>query len=266
MEKNTQLNISVVIPMYNASSTIVRALDSIKNQTYKCNYQILVVNDGSKDNSKNIVEGYIANNPEMDITLINQENGGVSKARNTGLKNATGDYIALLDSDDAWKEHKIERQIKIFQDHKDVDFVAALRNNERISFPYKKKVLKEYNFAEITLRKLLLKVVGQTSTALFKRKVLLNIGYFDENQKYSEDANYWMRISQSNKMVILGEVLVLTDNDYGETGLSSDILAMEQGVTKNIKEMYSVKAINLLEYRFFMLFSKLKYFLRRIKR
>ena len=64
------ITISVVIPMYNAENTIVTALDSIKNQTYKCNYQILVINDGSNDNSKKKVEEYILENRKMNITLI----------------------------------------------------------------------------------------------------------------------------------------------------------------------------------------------------
>ena len=72
MERDTKLKISVIIPMYNASKTIVQALDSVKNQTYKCNYQILIANDGSEDNSQDVVREYISKNPQMDITLINQ--------------------------------------------------------------------------------------------------------------------------------------------------------------------------------------------------
>ena len=132
MEKNSKLKISVVIPMYNASKTIERALNSIKDQTLKCNYQIIVVNDGSKDNSQEIVEKYIADNPQLNIVLINQLNGGVSKARNTGLKHASGNFIALLDSDDYWLKNKIDIQVKYFS--LGYDFVCALRNNDIISF------------------------------------------------------------------------------------------------------------------------------------
>ncbi|QYS91377.1 glycosyltransferase family 2 protein [Flavobacterium covae] len=164
MERNSELIISVVIPMYNASKTIVRSLDSVKNQTYKCNYQIIVVNDGSKDNSKEIVEDYISKNSQMNVILINQSNGGVSKARNIGLKYSLGNFIAFLDSDDYWLQYKIEIQIKYI--NLGYDFVCGLRNNERISFPYKIS----NNFSEISLKKLLLKVVGQTSTAFFKKR------------------------------------------------------------------------------------------------
>ena len=260
MEGHSELSISVVIPMYNAAKTIERALNSIKDQTFKCYYQIIVVNDGSKDNSQEIVEKYIADHPELNITLINQLNGGVSKARNTGLKHASGNFIALLDSDDYWLKNKIDIQVKYFS--LGYDFVCALRNNDIISFPYKI----ENNIADISLRKLLFKVVGQTSTALFKKEILDNVGLFDENQKYSEDANLWMRISLKYKMIIINEKLVATDNDYGKNGLSSNIAGMEKGVRKNINEMRQKHRINLFEYYFFSLFSELKYIRRKLLR
>ena len=249
--------------MYNSSSTIVRCLDSVLSQTYQdSSYEVIVVNDGSKDDSRNIVENYIKeyHHPNYKIILINQTNGGVSKARNTGLKNANGQFIALLDSDDEWLNHRLERQMIYFQKH-EVDFLCALRNNEKIGFPYAIK----NDIAQITLKKLLMKVVGQTSTSIFKKKVIENTGFFDENQKYSEDANFWMRISLKNNMAIINEKLVITDNDYGQFGLSSNFKEMEEGVQKNIDEMFKLKKISMAEYFFFKGFSKLKYILRILK-
>ena len=262
MERNSKLKISVVIPMYNASKTIERALNSIKEQTFKCNYQIIVVNDGSKDNSQEIVEKYIADNPELNIILINQINGGVSKARNTGLKHATGDFIALLDSDDEWIPEKTSIQMKYF-DSGNIDFVTALRNNDKISFPYS---VNERGYVEVTLNKLLFKIVGHTSTAIFKRKILEKHGYFDENQRYSEDANYWMKVSHSSVMIMLNKKLVITGGgkpSIGHSGLSSNIEEMEKGAQKNIDDMKNLGYINVLEYIFFKLFAKIKY-IRRI--
>lgn len=261
MEEYTQLKkVSVVIPMYNAEKTIERALSSVLQQTYNGAIEIIVVNDGSKDSSARVTESFIEQHPSYDIKLINQTNGGVSKARNTGLKNATGDYIALLDSDDVWSENKIELQLP-YLEKENFDFVCALRNNEKIGFPY--KIVE--NYAEISLKKLLFKVVGQTSTSIFRKEVLENTGFFDENQKYSEDANYWMHIAINNKMIILNKKLVSTNNDYGQNGLSSNIKGMEIGVQKNIDEMYSLKKISILEYVFFKVFSKFKYIVRLIK-
>ena len=163
--------------MYNAERTIINALNSIKAQTIGVQeFEILIVNDGSTDQSKKLVQEYMESHPEMNIRIIDQPNGGVSKARNTGMKVAYGDYIALLDSDDEWLPEKTEKQLKFLKDNfLQVDFITALRNGEKIWFPYR---INQHNLAKITLRKLLLRVDGQTSTALFKRKVLENTGGF----------------------------------------------------------------------------------------
>lgn len=256
------MKISVIIPMFNASSTIVRALDSIKNQTYKCNYQILVVNDGSKDNSKSIVEGYIANNPEMDITLINQENGGVSKARNTGLKNATGDYIALLDSDDYWLPTKIERQINAFEQNKNIDVLATNRNQEY----FKRFLWKKFNSLTYLSSKLLLvKNFISPPTVLMKKEILENTGFFDEAQRFAEEGDYFMRVCNNNQCFLLQDSLVITGDGkphFGFSGLSSNLWGMEKGELKNIQTAYKLHIINFVEYIFLNIYSILKYIRR----
>jgi len=172
----------------------------------------------------------------------------------------------LLDSDDLWLENKLKIQMPYLLDTiNEVDFVACNRNNERISFPY--NVINK-TYAIITLKKLLFKVVGQTSTAIFKVKILKNTGFFDENQKYSEDANFWMKISLKNKMIILEKSLVITGGgkpSVGFSGLSSNIKGMEEGATKNIKEMYNLGYINFFEFQLVRFFGKIKYYIRIIK-
>lgn len=251
--------------MYNAEETVIKALNSVKFQTYDLvEFEIIVINDGSNDGSKVLVENYIKANPEINIQLINQTNSGVSKARNTGLKLAKGDYIALLDSDDEWIPNKTERQM-FFLKNEEVDFITALRNSEKIWFPYKTG---ENNLAKMSLKKLLLRVDGQTSTAIFKRKVLKNTGFFDENQRYSEDANYWMKISKNNKMYILAEELVFTGGgkkSFGVSGLSANLPEMEKGIQKNLREMYENRRINFIEYISLFSFSKIKFFVRILK-
>lgn len=258
--------ISVIIPVYNSEKTIERALLSVKNQTWRGVFEIILVNDGSTDNSKNIIENYQSENPEQNIILINQENGGVSKARNTGLKASLGKFIALLDSDDEWLPEKTEKQINIFENSPfEVDFLTSLWNSEKVGFPYS---IGENNLVEITLKKLLLKITGQTSTAIFKRKILENIGFFDENQRYSEDANFWMRISKQNKMYLLPENLVIAGDgkkSFGEAGLSANLKEMERGIQKNILEMYQTHRISGIEYFFYLVISKLKYAVRPLR-
>ncbi|MDL2143332.1 glycosyltransferase family A protein [Flavobacterium tructae] len=256
--------ISVIIPVYNSEDTIDSCITSVLNQTYDGNIEIIVINDGSKDRSQEIVEEIIkSNNTKTKIRLINKINGGVSSARNLGLSLSKGNFIALLDSDDLWFKDKLKIQMPYLLDNmNEFDFVACNRNNEEISFPY--KVINN-TYATITLKKLLLKVVGQTSTAVFKAKILKNTGFFDENQKYSEDANFWMKISLKNKMIILNQSLVITGGgkpSIGFSGLSANIEGMEEGAQKNIKEMYDLGSINFLEFQLIHFFSKIKYYLR----
>ncbi|MEN2435097.1 glycosyltransferase family 2 protein [Weeksellaceae bacterium A-14] len=257
--------ISVIIPLYNGENTIIAALESVRRQSSaEESFEIIVIDDGSTDCSGEVVEKYMLQHPEMDIIFIRQENKGVSAARNAGLKRASGDYIALLDADDEWLPEKTVRQLKYLRND-DVDFLAALRNGEKIWFPYS---LNSRNLARMTLQKLLIRIDGQTSTAIFKRKILENTGYFDERQRYSEDANYWMRISEKNHMYILAENLVKTGGgkkSFGESGLSANLKEMEKGIQKNIREMYLSGRIRLVEYGLYFLFSKLKYGIRLIK-
>lgn len=257
--------ISVIIPVYNAEKSLEKSLISIKNQTWEGVFEIILVNDGSSDRSKTIIENYQQNHQDQNIILINQENRGVSKARNAAMKIAQGDYIALLDSDDEWLPEKTEKQMK-FLENQNIDFITSLWNNENITFPY--KLHPPNKLVKITLKKLLFKITGQTSTAIFKRKIFENTGFFDENQNYSEDANYWMRISEKNQMYLLPEKLVIAGNgkkSFGFSGLSANLKEMEKGIQKNIWEMYQTKRINFPEYLFYFVISKLKFAIRPLR-
>lgn len=102
--------VTVIIPVYNSENYIARCLDSVLSQSYT-NYEILVVNDGSKDNSQKIIEEYKEKYPEK-ITSIIQENKGVAKTRNESIKRATGKYIMFIDNDDYIDKDYIETFVK----------------------------------------------------------------------------------------------------------------------------------------------------------
>lgn len=259
--------ISVIIPVFNAEKTVEKALNSVKNQSWNGQFEIIIVDDGSSDGSKSLIETYRRENPEMNIIFLEQENSGVSAARNAALRRSTGEYVAFLDADDEWLPEKTELQMKYLSDpEKDLDFLASLWNQEKVSFPY--SVSPENGLVEITLKKLLLKVTGQTSTALFKRKILENTGFLDDEQTHAEDANYWLRISEKNKMYLLPRKLVIAGGgkrSFGVSGLSADLKAMEKGIQKNVLDMYRNGRINKVEYLFYFVFSKLKYWIRPLR-
>ncbi len=255
--------ISVIIPVYNAEKSIERSLISIKDQTWKGDFEIILVNDGSTDKSAEIIQNYQQDNPNENIILIHQKNGGVSKARNTAMKIAKGEFIALLDSDDEWLPEKTQKQMEYLENEDfDIDFLATRRINHRLLFPYESG---QNKLAEITFRKLMFRNEAQPSTVIFKRKIIENIGFFDDRQRYSEDLNYWLKISFQHKMYILDEELLLGGSgkrSFGVSGLSANLREMEKGFQKNLREMLDLKRINFVEYVLYYLFYKIKYIFR----
>ena len=103
--------VSIVIPMFNAEDWIVGLLTSVANQSYQ-NIEILLVNDGSTDSSMDLVATFSRENPGTNLHIISQENAGVSSARNEGVRNSNGEFIAFVDSDDLWLSEKIENQVR----------------------------------------------------------------------------------------------------------------------------------------------------------
>lgn len=252
--------ISVIIPAYNSELTILRAIDSVKNQTVKANIEIIVVNDGSKDNTQALVERYQKKNPDINLMLINQLNGGVSKARNTGIKNSKGQYLAFLDSDDAWFDDKLELQLKCIIDNSSIDFLAAGFDGLYFNKEHDGKLIK------VDLKKLMFKNYFQPSTVFMKKEIINKVGFFDENQKYAEEGNYFMRIAKFYNCYFLNKKLINYGDGksgFGESGLSANMKEMQKGVEKNLKFALKHKYIDLPTFFIAFSFSKIKY-LRRI--
>ena len=117
---------SVVIPIYNVEDYLEEALLSVINQSIGIkNIEIILVNDGSPDNSEQICLKYKEKYPD-NIKYIKQANGGVSSARNNGLKHATGKYISFLDSDDKWDKNAFKKAYEMFEQNDDIDVIACI--------------------------------------------------------------------------------------------------------------------------------------------
>lgn len=119
--------ISIIMPAYNAAAFIEKCLDSILKQSYG-NFEVIIVNDGSKDNTLDIIKAYAEKDER--IKVISQKNGGVSAARNTALKNVTGKYITCVDADDSLPENALYDMLAIMEDG--VDFVIGSHTEIRI--------------------------------------------------------------------------------------------------------------------------------------
>ncbi|PSU55184.1 glycosyltransferase family 2 protein [Photobacterium phosphoreum] len=257
------MKISVIIPVYNSSSTIIKCLESVNHQVIESaniDIEIIIVNDGSTDDTLhkiNIYKSKVANN----ITIFSKENGGVSSARNLGINKSTGEWIAFLDSDDIWMKDKIQKQIDIINNIRDVNFIGCARNNEKLSILGKSI---EYIY-EATCNDLLLKMFPQTSTALVKKSTLDSVGYYNESMTHSEDGELWIRICSIGGFYYLPESLVLTGDgkeNFGESGLSSNLKKMHQGTIKMLQIAHDNKIISKSEFFIFNIFYHLKYIRR----
>lgn len=254
--------ISVIIPVYNSEKTIEASLQSIVNQSYD-NFEIIIVNDGSSDESERLIQKFIDTHEGIDVNYIFQENKGVSAARNLGLKNAKGHFIAFLDSDDVWDKNKTNIQLKIIQENKDIDLLGTNRDGE---------ILKNFlgfkinRITKISPRILLYKNFFMTSSLLFKREIVDKIGYFNEKMNHSEDWEYVIKICNKYNCYLLNESLIESvtgKQRFGDSGLSADLWNMEKGELHNIKLGYKLGFIGFSELLFAWLFSLAK-FIRRI--
>lgn len=218
--------VSVVIPFYNVERYIGYALTSVLNQTYS-NLEIILIDDGSLDESLNICLEF----KDQRIKIIRQINMGLAAARNTGILNATGEFIALLDSDDAMMPDKIEQH------------VLHLQSNPHIGLSYAGSSLINEDNQPINIfqtPKLGLiqsqdifcgKVILNGSVPVFRRKALWDcrienqsrMGFFDESLRRSEDVEFWTRFSLSSGWITEGIPGHYTEYRITRQGLSADI-------------------------------------------
>lgn len=137
--------VSVIVPIYNVEKYLEKCINSLLSQTLE-DIQIILVNDGSKDNSGNIAKEYEKNNKDR-VIYVEKENGGLSDARNYGLKYATGDFVAFLDSDDYIEENAYEemynKAIEENADYVECDFIWEFPNKIRVDKQYSYKNKKE---------------------------------------------------------------------------------------------------------------------------
>lgn len=253
--------ISVIIPAYNSGGTIVDCISSVLNQTrIDLIDEIIIVNDGSKDDTVKIVKQHYAN--ENKVKVISKNNGGVSSARNTGIHMASGQWIALLDSDDVWLPEKIEKQWNEIEHNPQIAFIGCNRNKENLHYGTHAGA----NLYSLNLKQLLIKMWPHTSTALIRKDVFQTVGCFDEKMHYAEDGEMWNRIVLKYPLYYVAESLEIAGGNkvtFGASGLSANLKGMYEGNVRNIRLLYNDRHISLPFYAFLRFFYWVKY-LRRI--
>lgn len=253
--------ISVIIPMYNSKNTIKSAIESVLNQTYKKPIEIIVINDGSKDACEKIVEDMILDNKtNRTIRLINKPNGGVSSARNRGIKEARANWLAFLDSDDIWLPEKLQEQINEIKKDSNIKFLGTNRNGE--FYPFFKK--SEQKIYQLNAKEIIAKWYPHTSTALIKKE-LFKTNLYDETRTHAEDGDLLLKFAQYSNLYVMNKNLVYTGGDkrsFGESGLSANMPKMYEGEISALKGAKIRKQINFLEYLAFYCWLTLKYYRR----
>jgi len=204
--------ISVIIPAYNAEKYIKEALDSVLDQTYPT-HEIIVVDDGSTDSTEKIVKEYIGSpghqvtRSPVDIKYIYQMNKGPGAARNAGIKEAKGEYVAFLDSDDMWMPEKIEKQVKKIEE--DAEYGLIHVNRMRLEPDGTEKVIKREIPEGFIFNELLMENFIFCSSILVKKLCFDVIGLFEEgNNDISEDYDMWLRIAKKYKAGFVNEPLI----------------------------------------------------------
>ena len=195
------MKISVIIPTYNRKKTLARAIQSVINQSFSP-FEILIIDDGSNDGTEEWVKENFQN-----IKYIYKNNHGVSSARNVGIENAHGDWVAFLDSDDEWLPNKLYKQVKSIESNPKMKFFHTneiwIRNGVRVNQMKKHKKYGGYIF-----EKCLDICRVSPSSVLIQKEVFDNIGIFDESLRVCEDYDLWLRITSKYPVAFLDIPLI----------------------------------------------------------
>lgn len=196
--------ISVIIPTYNRKDALIRAIDSVLSQTYT-DFELIIVDDGSTDDTSLMFKDN--DNENGKIKYIYQENGGVSKARNTGIKFAKGDFIAFLDSDDEWLPKKLEKQVDFLKKNKNIKICHTneiwIKNGLRINQHNKHK-----KYGGWIYQKSLYLCLISPSAVIIHKSIFEDVGMFNEEFKAGEDYDLWLRITPYYEIGFLDDFLI----------------------------------------------------------
>lgn len=212
--------VSVVMPAYNVAWCIGRAVDSVLAQDFRA-CELIVVNDGSTDGTRALLEGYGAA-----ITVINQENRGMSAARNAGIRRARGTYVAFLDADDWWLAGKLSRQVELMHGRPEIGFSSSTVRVEDDDGRLLNLWRCPNGSTEIlaTLFAQNAAIAGGCSAVMARRDLLDRVGLFDESLRGFEDPDLWMRLAAVSGYACIDETLAV-------------ILRREQSVSRNLDSM-----------------------------
>lgn len=194
--------VSVVTPTYNRAGFLPQAVESVLAQTFG-DFELIVVDDGSTDDTPEVMRSYLQ---DPRVRYLTQPNQGQSVARNRGIAEAKGEYICFLDSDNAWREDKLEKSLAVFQAHPDYhvvygDFIIIDESGTELG------VNRMNRHTGFVTPQLLKDNFVSMNTTMTRKYCFDEMGAFDEKDRLAEDYGLWLRLSTCYRFYYLPEVL-----------------------------------------------------------
>jgi glycosyltransferase involved in cell wall biosynthesis len=201
--------VSVIIPTYNRGWIVQEAIGSVLDQDF-ADYELIVVDDGSDDNTPAILAGF-----DRAITVLHQSNSGVSAARNHGIRAASGQLVAFLDSDDLWLSGKLSTQVKFFKDNPDAVINQTqerwIRNGARVN-----PKARHHKFSGMIFEHSLVLCLVSPSAVMMKKSLFDRVGFFDEQLPACEDYDLWLRISCRYPVHLIDTPLIIKRGGHAD--------------------------------------------------
>lgn len=195
--------VSVIIPAYNAMAYLPETITSLLQQTFS-DFEVIIINDGSFDN----IEEWFSQIKDPRARLITQKNLGLSAARNTGISQAQGKYIAFLDADDLWHSTKLEKQVEVLDTQQDIGLVycwtALIDENSKPTG----RIFKSYAQGNVWESLTENNLIRCGSVPMVRHQCFQTCGGFDININAAQDWDMWLRIAASYSFALIKEPLV----------------------------------------------------------
>jgi glycosyltransferase involved in cell wall biosynthesis len=232
--------VSVIIPTFNRGWILKEAIDSVLAQDHK-DYELIVVDDGSTDNTPQILESF-----GQDIIVLRQANKGVSAARNRGIASANGQLIAFLDSDDIWLPGKLSQQVDFFESTPDAVIHQTeeiwIRNGVRVN-PKRRHRKRSGMIFKPSLELCLI----SPSAVMIKKTLIDTVGLFDENLPACEDYDLWLRVCSRYPVHLLETPLIIKRGGHGDQ--LSNTAGLDRYRIQSLEKIISSGRLTESQYR-----------------
>lgn len=241
-EDSEMPRVTVIIPAYNSMEFLPETLASVLQQTFT-DFEVLIINDGSTDHIVSWASGI--HDPR--VKLISQENRGVSEARNTGIKNAQGEYVAFLDSDDLWEATKLEAQVQCLDSDLSAGVVYTWTRLINKTGEATGRIFASDPKANVWQQLLEKDVISTGSSVMTRRSCFERVGYFDRTLPPAEDLDMWLRLAAHYPFSVIKEPLTLYR--YYPNSSSKNRQKMLQSLIAVVEKTFQTVPIEMLPFR-----------------